>query len=212
MTWRRGTLSTCRARSTYQSHDGTLLATRTGGARRARARIFRERGRPARSVERALTVATDAATAIDYGADAFKVALVAPRVPFDVLLNRDSKRKTSSVVTLRGIDERLVGTDAAALATKLPRDAFIASKLLLGRHDAHAQTSLHAALFGANTLVRTERGTTAVGRSNASLPTVTAEELVAMQFSYAGEMAKLANGGDKVADVSPGASAPARTG
>ena len=126
---------------------------------------------------------------------------MAPRVPFDVLLNRDSKRKTSSVVTLRGTDERLVGTDAAALATKLPRDAFVASKLLLGRHDAHGQAALHGSLFGANALVRTDRGTTAVGRSNASLPQVTAEELVAMQFAYAGEMAKLANGGDKVADV-----------
>ena len=52
--------------------------------------------------------------AIDYGADSFKVAYIGPGVPFDVLLNRDSKRKTAGVVTLQGSD-RFVGGDAATL-------------------------------------------------------------------------------------------------
>jgi hypoxia up-regulated 1 len=52
--------------------------------------------------------------AIDYGTDGFKVALIKPGVPFDVLINKDSKRKTPSMVTLRG-DERSFGGEAANL-------------------------------------------------------------------------------------------------
>lgn len=55
-----------------------------------------------------------AVLAIDYGTDAFKASLVKPGVPFDVLINSDSKRKTGSVVTLRG-EERSFGGAAANL-------------------------------------------------------------------------------------------------
>lgn len=52
--------------------------------------------------------------AIDYGADFIKASLMKPGVPFDVLLNKDSKRKIhSSVAWKRG--DRLFGQDAAYL-------------------------------------------------------------------------------------------------
>jgi hypoxia up-regulated 1 len=52
--------------------------------------------------------------AIDYGADFTKASLMKPGVPFDVLLNKDSKRKIqSSVAWKRG--DRLFGQDAAHL-------------------------------------------------------------------------------------------------
>jgi hypoxia up-regulated 1 len=50
--------------------------------------------------------------AIDYGADWIKASLMKPGVPFDVLLNRDSKRKIQSSVGWKGQD-RLFGGDAA---------------------------------------------------------------------------------------------------
>lgn len=56
--------------------------------------------------------------AIDYGTDGFKAALIKPGVPFDVLINKDSKRKTPSIVTLRG-EERAFGGEAANLV-RLP--------------------------------------------------------------------------------------------
>lgn len=52
--------------------------------------------------------------AIDYGTDAFKAALVKPGVPFDVLINTDSKRKTPSLVALRG-EDRSFGGEASNL-------------------------------------------------------------------------------------------------
>jgi hypoxia up-regulated 1 len=51
---------------------------------------------------------------IDYGTDWFKVSIVKPGVPLEVVLNRESKRKTSSIVTIRnGI--RYFGSDSVAL-------------------------------------------------------------------------------------------------
>lgn len=58
------------------------------------------------------TTATAASVlAIDYGTDFIKASLMKPGVAFDVLLNRDSKRKIAASVAWKG-DERLFGADA----------------------------------------------------------------------------------------------------
>jgi hypoxia up-regulated 1 len=49
--------------------------------------------------------------AIDYGIDFITASLMKPGVPFDVLLNKDSKRKISSTVAWKKGD-RLFGHDA----------------------------------------------------------------------------------------------------
>jgi hypoxia up-regulated 1 len=65
----------------------------------------------------ALSVAKAALLAIDYGNDWFKVALVRPgNPPLDIVLNRDSKRKTQSILTIRD-GERSYGTDAFNLVS-----------------------------------------------------------------------------------------------
>ena len=52
-----------------------------------------------------------AVLAIDYGADSMKASLMKPGFPFDVLLNKDSKRKIQSSVALKN-GERVFGQDA----------------------------------------------------------------------------------------------------
>ena len=54
--------------------------------------------------------------AIDYGADFIKASLMKPGQPFDVLLNRDSKRKIQSTVGWKQKD-RLFGQDAANIVS-----------------------------------------------------------------------------------------------
>lgn len=54
--------------------------------------------------------------AIDYGSDFTKVSLMKPGVPFDVILNRDSKRKIASSVAWKG-EERLFGADAVNIVS-----------------------------------------------------------------------------------------------
>ena len=52
-----------------------------------------------------------AVLAIDYGADYIKASLMKPGLPFEVLLNKDSKRKIHSSVAWKN-GERLFGQDA----------------------------------------------------------------------------------------------------
>jgi hypothetical protein len=54
--------------------------------------------------------------AIDYGAEWTKISLVKPGLPFDVVLNKDSKRKVQSVVGWKK-DERLFGGEASAVVS-----------------------------------------------------------------------------------------------
>jgi hypoxia up-regulated 1 len=54
--------------------------------------------------------------AIDYGTDWIKASLMKPGVPFDVMLNKDSKRKIQSAVGWKKGD-RLFGSDAANLVS-----------------------------------------------------------------------------------------------
>jgi hypoxia up-regulated 1 len=55
---------------------------------------------------------------IDFGTDWFKVAVVKPGIPLEVVLNKESKRKTETVVTIRnGI--RYFGSDAVSLVSLL---------------------------------------------------------------------------------------------
>jgi len=51
---------------------------------------------------------------IDYGTDWFKVAIIRPAHPLEIVLNSDSKRKTPSILTVRG-DVRSYGLDSYAL-------------------------------------------------------------------------------------------------
>jgi hypoxia up-regulated 1 len=55
--------------------------------------------------------------AIDYGNDWIKASLMKPGVPFDVLLNKDSKRKIQSAVGWK-LGDRLFGTDAANMVSR----------------------------------------------------------------------------------------------
>ena len=66
--------------------------------------------------------------AIDYGTDWIKASLMKPGVPFDVLLNKDSKRKIQSSVAWKQND-RLFGSDAFNIVS-----------------DVHTCTSLHCVL------------------------------------------------------------------
>ncbi|GAA5930859.1 uncharacterized protein JCM15063_002480 [Sporobolomyces koalae] len=123
--------------------------------------------------------------AIDYGTDSFKASLVKPGVPFDVLLTKEGKRKVPTLVSIRGQD-RFVGGDAANLATRFPQDTVSSVKLLLGHSSAHPQSQLHSTLF-ATPQSTTQRGTPAVSTSGMTIPV---EEVLAMQFTFAKELAE----------------------
>jgi hypoxia up-regulated 1 len=61
-----------------------------------------------------------AVLAIDYGAEFTKLSLVKPGVPFDVVLDRDSKRKIQSVVGWKR-DERVFGQEGKMAVSRRAR-------------------------------------------------------------------------------------------
>ncbi|WVW83006.1 hypothetical protein I302_105022 [Kwoniella bestiolae CBS 10118] len=82
-----------------------------------------------------------AVLAIDYGAEFTKLSLIKPGVPFDVVLDKDSKRKISSVVGWKR-DDRVFGAEAKMAATRFPDTHFPYVKPLLGSTSTH-QLPLH---------------------------------------------------------------------
>jgi hypoxia up-regulated 1 len=84
-----------------------------------------------------LVAITQAAVmSIDFGSEFFKVALVKPGIPMEVVLNpKESKRKTENLLVL---DPRsgafAFGAEAAALSLRYPNLSYPYLKTLLGRH------------------------------------------------------------------------------
>ncbi|KAI0369349.1 actin-like ATPase domain-containing protein [Pilatotrama ljubarskyi] len=134
--------------------------------------------------------------AIDYGADFIKASLMKPGQPFDVLLNRDSKRKIQSTVGWKKND-RLFGSDAANVAGRFPQDSFSSLKFLQAAPYESEAVSFYTSISTAD-VVKTERGTVALRRSDGTEWSV--EELIAMQFAYVRDLAE-STAGEKVYDV-----------
>ncbi|KAF8154153.1 Hsp70 protein-domain-containing protein [Crassisporium funariophilum] len=134
--------------------------------------------------------------AIDYGSDFIKASLMKPGVPFDVLLNKDSKRKINSVVSWKKGD-RLFGADAFNIASRFPSDTFSSLKLLQAAPFDSEIVSYYTKISTAD-ILETKRRTVALKQSDGTEWQV--EELVAMQFGYIKHLAEqVAN--EKVTDV-----------
>ncbi|KAL1731465.1 Hsp70 protein-domain-containing protein [Schizophyllum commune] len=137
-----------------------------------------------------------AVLAIDYGSDWTKASLMAPGVPFDVLLNKDSKRKIQSSIGWKQSD-RLFGTDAFNLASRFPQDSFSSVKLLQGAPYKSDAVDFYKKISSAD-VVETDRHTAALRRSDGTEWSV--EELIAMEFAYVKHLAE-GVAGEPVTDV-----------
>ncbi|KAG7087443.1 hypothetical protein E1B28_013409 [Marasmius oreades] len=137
-----------------------------------------------------------AVLAIDYGSDWIKASLMKPGVPFDVLLNKDSKRKIQSSVAWKN-SERLFGGDAFNLASRFPSDSFSSVKLLQAAPFDSPAVSYYTTI-SASKIAETSRKTVALEQSDGTQWAV--EELIAMQFAYIKNLAESV-AGEKVYDV-----------
>ncbi|KAL0952397.1 hypothetical protein HGRIS_006673 [Hohenbuehelia grisea] len=134
--------------------------------------------------------------AIDYGTDWIKASLMKPGVPFDVLLNKDSKRKIQASVAWKNSD-RLFGSDAFNLASRFPSDSFSSLKLLQAAPRDAESVGFYTTI-STSEVTETSRKTVALKRSDGT--EWTTEELVAMQFAYVKQLAE-SLAGEKVHDV-----------
>ncbi|KAG2143962.1 Hsp70 protein-domain-containing protein [Suillus cothurnatus] len=124
--------------------------------------------------------------AVDYGSDWIKASLMKPGVPFDVLLNKDSKRKIQSSVAWKK-DERLFGSDAANIASRFPQDSFSSLKYLQGAPFNSNIVTYFTSISTAQ-ISETDRKTVALKQSDGT--EWSTEELVAMQLSYVKKLAE----------------------
>jgi hypoxia up-regulated 1 len=83
-----------------------------------------------------LTTSLAALLGIDIGQDFTKAALVAPRMPFEIVMSSDSKRKDVSGLALKPLGdgvERLYGSQTSSHCTRFPKQCILNTKALLGK-------------------------------------------------------------------------------
>ncbi|TPX44619.1 hypothetical protein SeLEV6574_g04387 [Synchytrium endobioticum] len=124
-----------------------------------------------------------------------KISIVKLGVPLDIVLNKESKRKTPSIVSLRqGI--RSFESNAVAAGTRYPQDTYISLKNLLGRECHDPEALEYKDQFANRITSDEERHTCSFQADDGHVYTV--EELVAMQFLYAKHLAESFGGSETV--------------
>ncbi|EQC40757.1 hypothetical protein SDRG_01828 [Saprolegnia diclina VS20] len=121
---------------------------------------------------------------VDFGGEFFKIALVKPGRPFEIVTNVHSKRKTETIVSFNG-DERVYGADAMNIEVRRPQVAYSQIRRFLGATVDHPLvSSLTENEYFPYTLTKNlTRGSVALQHS--SEHTFHAEELAAMVFGHA---------------------------
>ncbi|XP_066228033.1 hypoxia up-regulated protein 1 [Saccopteryx leptura] len=87
-----------------------------------------------------------AVMSVDLGSESMKVAIVKPGVPMEIVLNKESRRKTPVTVTLKE-NERFFGDSAASLAIKNPKATLRYFLHLLGKQENNPHVALYRDRF-----------------------------------------------------------------
>jgi hypoxia up-regulated 1 len=122
---------------------------------------------------------------VDFGGEFFKIALVKPGTPFEIVTNVHSKRKTETMVAFDG-EERLYGADAATVGVRRPQTAYSQVRRFLGSTMDHPDvvSLLKKEYFPYELLQNDTRGSISL-KHDKGKKVFHAEELVAMVFSHA---------------------------
>lgn len=87
-----------------------------------------------------------AVMSVDLGSESLKVAIVKPGVPMEIVLNKESRRKTPVTVTLKE-NERFFGDSAASMAIKNPKATLRYFQQLLGKQEENPHVALYRERF-----------------------------------------------------------------
>ncbi|XGW10237.1 hypothetical protein V3C99_012040 [Haemonchus contortus] len=86
------------------------------------------------------------AISIDFGSQFLKVGLIKPGVPMEIVLNKESHRKTPNVVSIRQ-NERLFGDAASAMSVRYPSSVYGHLLDLVAKHIDHPSVLLFRQRF-----------------------------------------------------------------
>ncbi|CCH46079.1 Chaperone protein [Wickerhamomyces ciferrii] len=132
-----------------------------------------------------ITCALSAILGIDFGQDFTKSALIAPGVPFEIVLSSDSKRKEPSGLALKKLNqdeiERIYGPGTSSHCTRFPNTCLLNLKPLLGKSIDDPAVSSYISTHPGVKIVpsKNNRQTIAFEINNYHYPI---EEIIAMSF------------------------------
>ncbi|XP_077106070.1 hypoxia up-regulated protein 1 isoform X1 [Ranitomeya variabilis] len=129
-----------------------------------------------------------AVMSVDLGSEWMKIAIVKPGVPMEIVLNKESRRKTPCAVALKD-NERLFGDSAVGLAAKNPKVTFRYFQDLIGKRAENPQVENFRSRFPEYNVIRDgERGTVLFKLSEELM--YSPEELLAMTLNYSRNLAE----------------------
>ncbi|KAM4015557.1 hypoxia up-regulated protein 1 [Anomaloglossus baeobatrachus] len=129
-----------------------------------------------------------AVMSVDLGSEWMKIAIVKPGVPMEIVLNKESRRKTPCAVALKD-NERLFGDSAVGLAPKNPKVTFRYFQDLIGKREENPQVEDFRKRFPEYNVLRDEERGTVFFKLSEEL-TYTPEELLAMILNYSRTLAE----------------------
>ncbi|XP_060804155.1 hypoxia up-regulated protein 1 [Amyelois transitella] len=136
---------------------------------------------------------TDAAAviSIDLGSEWMKIGIVSPGVPMEIVLNKESKRKTPAVVAFRdGV--RTFGEDAVTVGVRFPKNSYKYLLDLLGKSYDHPMVQAYKKRYPYYNIVANDRGIPEfIHDENTRF---TPEELIAQLLAKAKEFAEISHG------------------
>ncbi|OUM67906.1 hypothetical protein PIROE2DRAFT_39629, partial [Piromyces sp. E2] len=119
--------------------------------------------------------------AVDYGSEWYKVSLITPKIPLELVLNEESQRKTRSIISI--VDNvRMFSNDAVSKFTKTPQQTFDYLKLLVGKKIDDEEVKFYKNLFNIEIIEDKSRNSILIKSED---ETYTVEELISYQLSKA---------------------------
>ncbi|XP_049598142.1 hypoxia up-regulated protein 1 [Syngnathus scovelli] len=123
-----------------------------------------------------------AVMSIDVGSEWMKMAIVKPGVPMEIVLNKESRRKTPAAVCLKE-NERLFGDSALGVSVKNPKSVYRHLQSLMGKKHNNPQIALYQKRFPEHQLQVDPVRETVYFKDSEKVQ-YTAEELLGMMLNY----------------------------
>lgn len=123
-----------------------------------------------------------AVMSVDLGSEWMKIGVVSPGVPMEIALNKESKRKTPTMIAFRNGD-RLIGEDAQTLGVRFPANNYGYLVDLLGKTVDNPMVELYRKRFPYYNIVEDPSRKTVVFQSGDEQYTI--EELIAQLLQVA---------------------------